>query len=103
MERGYSCNGQGVDGDHCCYVGGERCPHLVENEGGRRFACALMIKYGNWDDVVESPEYKPIGDYWARGSSPFDYCRSFDPAFCCRFDMRTSDMTHDEWGRLVMF
>ncbi len=62
-----------------------------------------MVQYGDWDTVIASQEYKPIGDHWASGSSPFDYCRSFDPAFCCRPDQRTADMTHDQWGRQVKF
>lgn len=95
MARDYTCDGS----EFCCYVGGERCVYSVEGQGGRTYACALMLKYGNWDDVIASPEYKPIGDTWtSNGSaSPFDYCRSFDPQFCCRPDMRKD--THDEWGR----
>lgn len=95
----YDCDGS----EFCCTVGGKKCDYSVEGQGSRRYACALMLKYGNWDDVVASPEYKPIGDFWARGSSPFDYCRSFDPRFCCRADLRPADLTHDEWGRAVSF
>jgi hypothetical protein len=55
-----------------------------------------MVKYDDWDTVIASPEYKPIGDRWAsRGNAvPFDYCRSFNPVFCCRPEGRTAESHH---------
>jgi len=45
--------------DHCCYLDSKPCPHLEENTvEGRRWACGLRRKLGNWDDVLESKEYK---------------------------------------------
>ena len=44
--------------DHCCWIKGTPCPHLEENTvEGRRWACGLRRKLGNWDDVITSPEY----------------------------------------------
>lgn len=44
------CTGNGED--HCCYVNGEPCMYLGENVvPGRRWACTLYVRYGNWDDV----------------------------------------------------
>lgn len=82
------CTGQGADGDHCCYLGSRRCAHLVENTAGRRYACGLMVKYGDWEAMTQSPEYAPVGDYWASRGLPFNYCQTFDPSFCCRPEHR---------------
>jgi hypothetical protein len=87
MERP-ACTGEGADGDHCCYVAGERCPNLVENQGGRRYACGALLKYGSWEAMATSPEYKPIGDHWESNGHGFNYCETFDPAFCCRPEYR---------------
>ena len=82
------CNGQGADGDHCCYQAGQRCPYLVENQAGRRYACGLLLKYGSWEAMNESSEYEPIGRHWTRyGSLPWNYCETFSPLFCCRADL----------------
>ncbi len=83
-----TCTGEGADGDHCCYVNGKRCPNLVENQGGRRYACGVMLKYGSWEAMAVAPEYKPIGDYWESAGLPFNYCETFDPSFCCRPEHR---------------
>jgi hypothetical protein len=88
MARSYSCTGQGDNGDHCCYLGGKVCPHLVENRGGRRYACGLMLKYGDWAAMRASDEYRFIGGYWMGRGKPFNYCETFDPAFCCRPEFR---------------
>lgn len=51
------CCGNG--NDHCCYVKGSPCKYLEENTvEGRRWACGLRRKYGNWDDVIASIEYQ---------------------------------------------
>lgn len=88
--RDYACNGEGAGGDHCCYVGGSVCPHLREHAEGRRYACALMIEHkGDWAKVAADPRYQPIGEHWSRnGTLPFNYCETFDPAFCCRPEFR---------------
>ena len=86
--QGFSCNGLGFDGDHCCYQAGVRCVHLVENVGGRRYACGLRIKYGSWARMVASSEYKTVGRFWEKTGNPFNYCETFDPAFCCRPEFR---------------
>jgi hypothetical protein len=85
------CTGEGVDGDHCCYVFGNECEYLRRDADGRKFACALMIQYkGNRKRMIESSEYKPIGDGWverSKGTLPFDYCTKFSAIFCCRRDL----------------
>ena len=84
----YTCTGKGANGDHCCYMAGAPCPYLVENTAGRRFACALIIKYGSIEAMVKSSEYKPIGDHWVSTGQVHEYCLTFDPAFCCRPEFR---------------
>lgn len=74
--------------DHCCYWDGVRCPHLVDNQGGRRYACGLLLQYGSWAAMTASPEYLPVGTWWADHRLPFNYCETFDPAFCCRPELR---------------
>lgn len=72
------CTGNGKD--HCCYIRGEPCPHLITDytdETGhfRKWACGLRAKYGNWDDVLADPEYpknKPAGA-WADGLNCRDW------------------------------
>jgi hypothetical protein len=56
---------------HCCWVNGSPCKHLQENTvPGRRWACGLRVKYGNWDDVIASSEYhKDIVPVWG---NPYD-------------------------------
>jgi hypothetical protein len=68
------CWGNG--NDHCCYIKGKECKHLVRNytdETGhfRKWACGLRIKHGNWDDVLTDPEY-PAGA-WAPGVNCRDW------------------------------
>ena len=82
------CTGMGDKGDHCCYQAGQRCPHLVENVAGRRYACGLFLELGSWEAVNASPKYKPIGEFWVTKHNPFNYCETFDPAFCCRPELR---------------
>lgn len=85
----YSCTGEGHSGNKtCCIVDRKPCPHLLHNEGGRRYACALMVEHGDWDVVIDDPRYQEIGQFWESRNQPFDYCRSFDPAFCCRPEFR---------------
>jgi len=74
-----------------------RCEYAVENVGGRAHACGLMVKYGDWDTVIASPEYKTVGDQWEKHPNPtvaFDYCRTFNPVFCCRPEGRTPESNH---------
>jgi hypothetical protein len=61
--------------EHCCYLGTGRgiCPHLVDDKKkGRQWWCGLLVQYGTWDAVHESPEYlqtvKPFYD--ERGDGP---------------------------------
>jgi hypothetical protein len=43
---------------HCCWIGGQVCPHLEEDTvEGRRWACGLYRRYESWDAVYDSPEY----------------------------------------------
>lgn len=82
-----TCNGEGRGGDHCCYLSGVQCPHLVENTAGRRYACALMLRYATWEKVNASPEYRTIGEHWEAMGMPFNECELFSPMFCCRRDL----------------
>ena len=44
---------------HCCWLDGQECKYLEENTvEGRRWACGLRRALGDWDLVLESPEYK---------------------------------------------
>ena len=85
------CTGEGAGGDHCCYQDGVRCPHLVENTAGRRYACGLFLKYGSWEAMNVSPEYKDVGDWWASKGLPFNYCETYNPAKCCRPELRLDE------------
>jgi hypothetical protein len=45
--------------DHCCYIKGKACPHLEKNTAlNRKWVCGLRKKYGHWDLVLNSEEYK---------------------------------------------
>ncbi len=87
MARNYECVGT----EMCCFIRGERCQYSVEDQGGRRYACSLMLKYQSWDEVVASPEYVSVGKEWEAHPADhvkWDYCQTFDPAFCCRPEYR---------------
>lgn len=90
------CTGLGEGGDHCCYLGGVRCAHLVENVGGRRYACGLLVRYGSWEAMEASPEYEHVGAYWQSRGLPYGYCRAFNPIFCCRPELRGGIRNHNE-------
>lgn len=53
------CDGGGdAEGEHCCWVAGEACPHLVvDGPTGRRFACNLFTELGDWDLVHADDRY----------------------------------------------
>jgi hypothetical protein len=75
------CSGE----THCCRIrqtGGsyQDCPNLVENQGGRRYACALFLRYGNWDDVLTDPDYP--GDVWGPGINCRDWPGPGDKCLC---------------------
>ncbi len=77
-----ACNGNAAD--HCCYLDGVVCDYLEENTvPGRRWACGLLVRFGSWQAMSASAEYQPIGSHWASIGKPFNYCDTFDPAFCC--------------------
>ena len=52
--------------EHCCHLGrGGICPYLRANEGGRRWACALMLEHGDWDKVHSDERYQQdVKPYW---------------------------------------
>lgn len=67
--------------DHCCYLNGPICPHLVENEVDGGWACGLFVKYGDWDQVIASTEY--LADVDPR-LSPFNInCRDYPKGKYC--------------------
>ena len=78
------CNGQGVSGTHCCWLGNQPCPYLVENVAGRRYACGLRLEYDSWEPVIRDSRYRRVGEFWESAGLPFHYCMSFDPALCCQ-------------------
>ena len=40
-------------------MAGKPCRYLKENAvKGRRWACGLRLKYGDWDAAIASPEYQ---------------------------------------------
>ena len=59
----------GNSSDHCCYVQGQRCPHLEENTvPGRRWACGLRRELGDWEAVHNDPRYALIQAVWDAGT-----------------------------------
>jgi hypothetical protein len=52
--------------DPCCYVAGELCRFLEENTvPGRRWACGLRRRYGNWPDAHADPGYQEhVRPHW---------------------------------------
>lgn len=82
------CTGRGAaDGNHCCYVAGQRCRFLEENTvPGRRWVCGLRREFGSWDAVNASDDYRPVGEYWQSIGQPFNYCQTYQPpeGICCR-------------------
>lgn len=81
------CHGNQID--HCCYVAGERCPHLVENVNGRRWACGLMVELGSWDLVHADPRYAPIQAEWDKVG--IESCGAWGPGTnqCCYREVET--------------
>jgi hypothetical protein len=52
------CHG---NGDHCCYLEGQRCPFLEENTiPGRRWVCGLRRELSSWDAVHRDPRYLTV-------------------------------------------
>lgn len=93
------CTGEGDgEGRHCCYVAGERCPNLVENVNGRRYACGVVVKYGSWEAANTAPEYASIGKNWLSIGKPWNYCEVFDPALCCRSEMKPEEALNGDLG-----
>ena len=83
----FPCTGN--SSDHCCYIAGEVCPYLEENTiPGRRWACGLLVKYGSWAAMNESPEYHVIGQHWKSMGEAFNLCELHNPVFCCRPEWR---------------
>lgn len=82
-----SCHGNADD--HCCYLDGQVCDYLEEGTvPGRRWACGLLVKYGTWEAMADSVEYGKVGAHWEAIGHGFNYCETFDPAFCCRPENR---------------
>lgn len=83
--------------EFCCSIRGRRCLYAVENVDGRAHGCGLMVKYGDWDAVIASPEYRTVGEKWEAHPNPtvtFNYCQTFNPVFCCQPQGRTPDSNH---------
>jgi hypothetical protein len=80
------CTGRGTpEGDHCCWVEGVRCPFLVENVDGRRYACGLRNELGSWEAVHADPGYQElVQPVWDRVG--ITSCGDWQPdeGVCCR-------------------
>lgn len=76
---------------HCCYLAGKVCGFLVENQGGRRYACGLRLELGSWAAVNADPRYKPVGDHWASYGDPFNFCELYAPTVECCAEFRPGD------------
>lgn len=77
------CTGRGAaDGGHCCWVKGKVCEFLIENHEGRRWACGIMVKLGDWQTVHTSPSYRHIATIFATEG----LCGDWQPpeGQCCR-------------------
>ena len=74
---------------HCCVIGGERCPYLIEFYGGRRWACGLLVELGSWTAVEADPRYQPIAEHFGNPCM----CREWQPreGECCR-EVRCGDL-----------
>lgn len=79
------CTGRGdANGEHCCFVDGERCRFLEENVGGRRWVCGLRRELGSWDAVHEDARYlASVQPAWDRVG--IESCGSWGPGTgqCC--------------------
>lgn len=78
-----SCTGN--NSDHCCYVDGVACKHLiVDVVPGRKYACGLRHELGNWDAVYADPRYAEIQAVWDAGSLAGYKCGEWPaPRFVC--------------------
>lgn len=85
---------RGLEQDHCCYISGVTCTHLVvtTDDQGEFYRCGVVLKYGSWSAANKSPEYatdivthigKSIGHFWEDNGHGFNYCETFDPRQCC--------------------
>jgi hypothetical protein len=51
------CSGNSKD--HCCWLNNKPCKYLeVDTVPDRKWACGLRRRFGDWDTVLESPEYQ---------------------------------------------
>ena len=50
------CTGQGANGSHCCYIGGQVCYYLDDSEPTPR--CSLLVELGSWDKVHKDRRWK---------------------------------------------
>ena len=49
----------GTSDTHCCWLQGQVCPYLEQyTMPDRRWACALMREYNDWDLVIASDRYQ---------------------------------------------
>lgn len=72
--------------DHCCWLQGAVCPHLEEHTvPGRRWACGLLRRLGDWESVIASDAYRQDV---APALEPLGYtCRDWPqnyPGMVCR-------------------
>ena len=48
----------GYGDDHCCWIDGKVCPHLIERaDGGRRWVCTMFEKWGSWEAMTADPAW----------------------------------------------
>jgi hypothetical protein len=86
------CDGQGdVNGDHCCWLDGAPCPHLVVNgPTGFRYACGLRTELGSWAAVHADPRYlADVRPVWLR-TGTVDCGNWWGPAYERALELRDS-------------
>ena len=74
-------NCSGNNEGHCCHFFSGVCQFLEENTvPGRRWACSLLRKYGSWEEMYLSEEWKiVIADAIASGLGEDYRCGSWPP------------------------
>lgn len=69
MTISITCNGQGANGTHCCYIAGRVCEFL--DTSGDMPRCSL---YDQWGNLKDNPEWvdAPVGRWFAANYPGYD-------------------------------
>jgi len=85
---------------HCCWLQGRVCPHLEKHpDSDRIWVCGLRRELGDWDLVLESPEYKKnVAPKLRTGINCRDWPdKPFTKCFECGFGVVESDHGSEKW------